>query len=92
MQTVSPPRDTASVRPVIRIYPAGWQTLCKRHHLDTDRQKADFLGVTRQSVNEMQNGKRGVSVEFIAAVLTRFVVPFEAVFTVEIPRQRKSAA
>jgi DNA-binding XRE family transcriptional regulator len=51
---------------------AGWEKACKKAGLITDGQRAAYLGVTRQTINLVQNGHKGVGERLIIAALSNF--------------------
>lgn len=77
------PRTASPAR--IALKNEAWNKECARHDLVTDSQKANFLGVSRQHVNAVQNGHKSAGEQLIIAALRRFpTARFEDLF--EVPR------
>jgi hypothetical protein len=58
--------------PLITLNSEGWERECDRYGLVSDGQRAEFLGLTRKCVNEIQNNRRGAGERVICAALSRF--------------------
>lgn len=72
--------------PPLRVVLKGdsWHKECTRAGLVTDSQRADAFGTSRVAVNQIQNGRRVPSNEFIAGAMEYFsarFVRFEELFT-----------
>lgn len=67
-----PNPGATAVRYTLALDTVEWNAISQRAGLFTERQQAEVLGVTRETLNRVRNGRQAPGPEFIAAVRIAF--------------------